>query len=135
MIDPIKTAYIAGFMANTEWDNDDERIYWEKEAIKTYEALVFINWYGVGDAIDIVNGPTLQKARDEFVPTKESVDRLRKLTGAGFYQCKEALINCLGDEEQCVNYLRLMGTTKFTDYYRELSNRQRRILLGEKIYE
>jgi hypothetical protein len=131
MIDPIKTAYIAGYMAKAQWDDDDERIYWEQEALKNYESDVDYNWYSLKEAVDIVHGPTLQKARDEFIPTNESVDRLRKLTGAGFYQCKEALINCLGDEEQCVNYLRLMGTTKFTEYFRELSNRQRRILLGE----
>jgi regulator of replication initiation timing len=133
MIDPIKTAYIAGYMAAKIWEDDEERGYLEKDATDNYESDVDYNWYRLGDAVTMVHGPTLQKTRDEFVPTKESVDRLRKLTGAGFYQCKEALINCLGDEEQCVNYLRLMGTTKFTDYFRELSNRQRRILLGEKI--
>jgi hypothetical protein len=70
----------------------------------------------------------LQESRDNFRPTKESIDRLRKQTGMGFYQCKEALHACLGDEVECVKYLRLLGTTRFTDYYRDLNNRLRNML-------
>lgn len=72
----------------------------------------------------------LQEHRDLYQPKKESIDRLRAKTGAGFYQCKEALHDCLGDENECVTYLRLLGTTKFSDYFRDLSNRQRKMLRG-----
>jgi hypothetical protein len=52
MIDPIKTAYIAGFMAKAHWDDDEERVYWENEAENYYKDDIECNWYGLREASD-----------------------------------------------------------------------------------
>jgi hypothetical protein len=64
MIDPIKQAYIAGFMAKAEWEDAEECEYWEKEAEKQYKWDVDprFNWYGLADALDALE-EALEKAR------------------------------------------------------------------------
>lgn len=56
MIDPIKTAYIAGYMSNANWEDEDERILYERDAESNYEADVDpnYNWYGLSDAVKAV---------------------------------------------------------------------------------
>jgi len=54
MIDPIKTAYIAGYMGHAEWDGDDERVMLENEAAEMYDFHYNMNWYKLGEAVDKV---------------------------------------------------------------------------------
>jgi hypothetical protein len=54
MIDPIKTAYIAGYMTCATWEDGDEREYLEQLAEKMYESDVKDNWYKLGEAVDKV---------------------------------------------------------------------------------
>lgn len=54
MIDPIKTAYIAGYMTCATWEDGDEREYLERLAEEMYESDVKDNWYRLGEAVDKV---------------------------------------------------------------------------------
>ena len=54
MIDPIKTAYIAGYMTCATWEDGDEREYLERLAEELYESDVKDNWYRLGEAVDKV---------------------------------------------------------------------------------
>lgn len=59
MIDPIKTAYIAGYMTCATWEDGDEREYLERLAEEMYESDVKDNWYRLGEAVDKVSSMEL----------------------------------------------------------------------------
>jgi len=50
MIDPIKTAYIAGYMTCATWEDGEERASHERHAEKVYEYDLQDNWYNLADA-------------------------------------------------------------------------------------
>ena len=41
--------------------------------------------------------------------TAAQVNELRQMTGAGMMDCKKALVECNGDKEAAVDYLRKKG--------------------------
>jgi len=49
-LDPIKTAYIAGYMTHATWEDDADRASHERHAEKVYEYDLQDNWYNLADA-------------------------------------------------------------------------------------
>ena len=87
MIDPIKTAYIAGYMANANWEDEDERILYEKDAERNYTADVDpkYNWYGLSDAVKAVQSLHLEiKDTDSAIRVwRGRTERAERFTDGG----------------------------------------------------
>ncbi len=91
MIDPIKTAYIAGYMTGCTWEDGDEREYLERLAEELYESDVKDNWYRLGEAVDELT--KLREEKQKFIDTVRSIPKRPK-----YYP--EVLLDIdLGDED------------------------------------
>ena len=91
MIDPIKTAYIAGYMTCATWEDGDEREYLERLAEEMYESDVKDNWYKLGEAVD-----ELTKLREE---KQKFIDTVRSIPKRPTYYPEILLDIDLGDED------------------------------------